>query len=136
MTPRPTCDNVSHPVPQHTDQELQPPLVQQVLPLLGVEAQHPAPPGLVGGILPVRSNASLEDGVGLAGLQETAGLDLEITRVQQPPDLQIGVRQTWLKMVQNSSTVFMLAMETRSWLQESRLLFPENQKVQAWPRLW
>ena len=37
---------------------------------------------------------------------------------------------------QNSSTVLMLAMETRSWVQETRLLFPENQKVQVWPRLW
>ena len=73
----PNC--VAHPVPQHTDENLQPPLVQQVLPLLGVEADHPAPPGLVGGILPVRSNAGFEDRVGLAGLQETAGLDLEIT---------------------------------------------------------
>ena len=30
----------------------------------------------------------------------------------------------------------MFATETRSWDQESRLLFPENQKVQAWPNSW
>ena len=127
---------MAHPVPQYSDENLQPPLVQQVFPLLGVEAEHPAPPGLVGGILPVRSNASFEDGVGLAGLQETAGLDLEIIVKR---NLQTGwsvESQTLVWTLQNSSTVLMLAMETRSWLQETRLLFPENQKVQVWPRLW
>ena len=76
---RPTCDNVSHPAAQHREENLEPALVQQGLPLPGVEAEHPAAPGTVGGILPVRSNASSEHGVGLAGLQQTAGLDhLEI----------------------------------------------------------
>lgn len=90
-----TCDNVTHPAAQDSDEDLEPPLVQQGLPLLGVEAEHPATPGTVGGILPVRSNASPEHGVGLAGLQQTAGLDqLEIILYRNK--LEADIRQTWL----------------------------------------
>ena len=94
--PQSTCDEAAHLAPQGGDENLQPPLVQQVLPLPGVEAELPAAPGPVGGILPVRGHAGPEDGVGLAGLQETAGLDLGITPVLHLYTNLRTFTQTWL----------------------------------------
>ena len=58
-----TCHDAAGPVTQHQDQQLQPPVVQLGLPLLGVEADHPAAAPGVGGVLPVRDHAGPEDGV-------------------------------------------------------------------------